>query len=194
MIKTRYYSLSVNGMKKMQYLIINIGKLAISDELKKHILEECQDELKKLCSQTLIPADEAESGNLQSNYLSSFGSEIKGDYIYIYNNATIDMSEVLARNPNMDISNYPPRLSLAKIVEYGVGYTGGLRTDKSGVKDWEYDVNNHGYKGWYYHDSAGNVHWTNGYEGRLIFYRLKKIAKEKAPKWVEEFFEKNIKD
>lgn len=196
MIKTKYYELSVEGLQKIKSVVINIGTLVVSDDLKKYIAKKCSDEVFKISLEHLneITNDEADGSINASNYLHSFGSEIRGDCIFIYNNAVIDMAEVKARNPNMDISKYPPQLSLAKIVEYGIGYTGNLNTKKTGVdNDWQYDVNEHGYKGWYYHDRSGNLHWTNGYEGKLIFYRLRKVVRDEAPQWVSEYFDKNIK-
>ena len=88
-------------------------------------------------------------------------------------------------------ANYPAQLSLAKIVEYGIGYT-GMRTDQTEVEDWEYDVNNHGYRGWYYEDSNGQIHWTNGFEGRLIFLNLKKAILNNIEKWINEYIEMKL--
>ena len=87
-------------------------------------------------------------------------------------------------------ANYPGMtLSLAKLVEYGMGYTGLTSTpNQEEVEDWEYDVNNHGYTGWYYYDNDGERYWTNGFAGRMVFYQLKQHTEQKIFDWIAEYW------
>ena len=102
-------------------------------------------------------------------YLNNFDIEVKNDGFVLFNASTIDTSTKNISETKR--ANYPLHLSLAKLIEYGFGYTGSVSTQIV-PENWEYDVNEHGYKGWYYEDNNGQLHWTNGMEGRLIFLKL----------------------
>lgn len=74
----------------------------------------------------------------------------------------------------------------ALFVEYGTGVV-GKSSQHPMPNGWEYDVNNHGEKGWVYHsDRDGRFHWTKGMPSRPYMYntmrelerRLKDIASE----------------
>ena len=73
---------------------------------------------------------------------------------------TIEEELFAAYRPNKD-----------KLIEYGFGYTGFINTQEL-PENWQYDINQHGYRGWYYEDKNGQLHWTNGMEGRLVFLKL----------------------
>jgi hypothetical protein len=128
-----------------------------------------------------------------SYYYSEHKLKIEGNKIILYNN-----SEVNIETKNMSEetkAHYIGGLSLAKIVEYGIGYTGAINTEilpDSG--EWAYDVNNHGYKGWYFKDWQGNVFWTNGFEGKLIFYKLKQQIEVKISSWIKEYIDRKTKN
>ena len=106
--------------------------------------------------------------------------KIEDDTIILYNNSKIDISSKNMKETTK--ANYPAQLSLAKIVEYGIGYTGDLKTDKTEVEDWEYDV-----------DDSGQTVWTNGFEGRLIYYKLQNNIKQNIGKWIKEYVELKLK-
>lgn len=104
-----------------------------------------------------------------NDYLSGFKVEINQDTIVLYNASVIDVAN--KKMSETTRANYPLQLSLAKLIEYGFGYTGFVNTEPL-PEDWQYDINQHGYRGWYYEDSSGQIHWTNGMEGRLVFLKL----------------------
>ena len=128
-----------------------------------------------------------------SYYYSEHKLKIEGNKIILYNN-----SEVNIETKNMSEetkAHYIGGLSLAKIVEYGIGYTGAINTEilpDSG--EWAYDANNHGYKGWYFKDWQGNIFWTNGFEGKLIFYKLKQQIEVKISSWIKEYIDRKTKN
>lgn len=128
-----------------------------------------------------------------STYMAGNNAEIQDDVIYVYNNSVIDI-DLSKFSDRRKIFNYPLQLSLAKIVEYGIGYT-GMSTPQEGVdQEWEYDVNEHGVQGWYYKDSGGQFHWTNGYEGKLIFHTLDRYVQEHANSWIDEYLNMQMND
>lgn len=109
-------------------------------------------------------------GREKEKYFNSMGMEVKGNMIVLYNDSKINLDEKKLK-PSTRI-RYPLQLSLASIIEYGIGYTGAKHSIGE-AEGWEYDVRNHGQRGWYYIDSLGNVHWTNGLAGRYIFLKLR---------------------
>ena len=79
-------------------------------------------------------------------------------------------------------------------VEFGTGLIGEQKPHgKANELDYEYDVNNHGYRGWYYTDENGNIIWTNGFAGRLIFNELAIRVKKNARRWITEYVRSKIK-
>lgn len=124
-----------------------------------------------------------------NDYLSGFGVEIRDNTISLFNSSIIDTS---TKNISLEKrGKYPLELSLSKLIEYGFGYTGWSSTEIL-PQSWEYDVNNHGYKGWYYVDNAGNVHWTNGMEGRLVFLKLCWWIEEKFGEIIAKYLKSNL--
>ena len=176
--------ISVTGLNETQKYLNRFKKLITDKAFRQFIADKCEKELLNIC---LLNLNIDEEQVKKSNYMNSMHTEIDKDYIYIYNDSEIDISK-----KNMDEvtkSKYPAKLSLAKIIEYGIGYTGWVNPLPY-APDWEYDVNNHGYKGWYYKDDAGNIHWTNGFEGKLIFYKLKEYVEQNIAEWVYEYIDK----
>ena len=104
-----------------------------------------------------------------NDYLKGFDIEIREDTITLFNASVIDTST--KKISEIRRANYPLYLSLSQLIEYGFGYTGFVNTQEL-PENWQYDINEHGYKGWYYEDNAGQLHWTNGMEGRLVFLKL----------------------
>lgn len=185
---------SINGMKDLENKLKQIKKILTDKKMYEYIADKCMEELNQITLERLTTYDDKTID--QSYYTSRHQFVIEGDTIYIFNDSKIDIS-----SKNMSETTkakYPAQLSLAKIVEYGIGYTGANFTVIPEGTDlpsdnWEYDVNNHGYKGWYYTDENGNVIWTNGFEGRLIFHELVTRIRKNANKWVSEYIGKKTK-
>lgn len=179
--------LSVEGLEIISKDVNRMIKLLESDNLKVFFKNKILEALKLISIRNIQSIDSQESADL-STYLAGNKAEIKGDIIYVYNDSVIDIDESKFLDKSK-ILNYPLQLSLAKIVEYGIGYT-GMNTPQEFVDDnWEYDVNEHGIEGWYYKDSNGQFHWTNGYQGKLIFHKLDLYVKENANKWITEYLQ-----
>lgn len=57
----------------------------------------------------------------------------------------------------------------AIFVEFGTGITGSWSPHPDNKIGYAYDINNHGYDGWYYYDEEGE-HWTRGMPSRSFVY------------------------
>lgn len=182
------YEIEFDTFEQVDKFLLSLDKLLVgSKELSSFVAKKCEEELNRLCQEKLKYFNGEE--NIEGKYVSAMHTEFTSDYIYLYNDSEIDISSKDFKGKE----NYPNKLSLAEIVEYGIGYTGQLKTElPEEGSDWEYDINNHGYKGWYYKDDQGNIHWTNGYEGKLIFYNLKLTVIDKIQDWIIEYLDKYI--
>ena len=77
--------------------------------------------------------------------------------------------------------------------EYGTGIIGASNPHLSEAlkkNDWEYDMNNHGEKGWKYPKGDGTYGWTKGIPARKKFYQSCKRVEENFEKIANEEFEK----
>lgn len=187
--------LSNDGIKEIQTLVLNLGNILASKELMEYLEKRCEKELNRILNQEILHNWDNEE---IWNYRNSFYTNVSEDSVLIYNNSTIDIAEKIAKTngkSHIDPSAYPEKLSLAKMVEYGVGIIGAVETDQAGVdSSWQYDVNNHGDNGWTYYDTdLGQFVLTTGTEGRLIFYKLKNCVKENIKDWINDYVESEMK-
>lgn len=176
------------GAEKMTSILEKLSSLAHDEKLLKFIGDKALEQVNALSIERLSTISSSEDV-LASEYYKNNKIEIVDDTLYIYNDSEIDISTKIM-NPEKRI-NYPLKISLAKMVEYGIGYTGST-TQNVEDEEWKYDVNNHGNKGWYYIDKSGVKHWTNGYQGRLIYYNLKLIIENKVVDWICQYLNKNL--
>lgn len=193
MVKT--IELSNDGIKEIQTIILDLGNILADKELMIYLEKRCEKELNHIVNREILNNWDNEE---IWNYRNSFHAKVYSDTVFIYNDSTIDIAEKIANadgKSHIDPNAYPERLSLAKMVEYGVGIVGEINTDSAGVDDsWQYDVNNHGGKGWtYYNSDLGQFVTTTGTEGKLIFYKLKNCVKENIKDWIKDYVESEMK-
>lgn len=189
MEKIYSYELTVEDLSEMQKQLERIEYCLLSHDFEKFLGRKLRYYLKKIQSQKLTTINSKEDIKA-SNYMNSNHVKIEDGVIYVYNDAKIDISS--SGMDEITKANYPAQLSLAKIVEYGIGYT-GLVNSEGIEEDWEYDVNDHGPSGWYYMDDNGEIHWTNGFAGRYIFLELRNYTIEHIEEWINEYFKKMFK-
>lgn len=89
----------------------NIKEALESEEFMNFIALKCMKELKSIIDTNLGSEEYTTDYREQNHY------EVTKDYIHIYNDSMVDLSEVSEET----LMNYPDGLSLAKIVEFGVG-------------------------------------------------------------------------
>lgn len=171
-----------------------INELLQSKEFINYIAKIVSNHVNQIASEEVgtIGSDVLSSEEINT-YLESFDSSIEENSFSIFNDAEVDINSKNMSETTR--SNYADGLSLSQLIEYGFGYTGYLNTEPlPDASTWQYDINMHGYKGWYYKDQNGQVHWTNGMEGRLVFLKIMYWVEENLPTLVEKFLKKNVKD
>lgn len=182
------FELTQKDLREAQKLLDRIQNMWLSESFYKYLGKILNKELRKIQAKKLSTIKSKEDIKA-STYMNSNHLEITDGYLYIYNDAMIDITSKNMKETTK--ANYPAQLSLAKIVEYGIGYTGSIYSQ--GNEDWAYDVNNHGSQGWYYKDDNGEVHWTNGFAGRYVFLELKKYVEENIQKIMQDYFDDMLK-
>ena len=75
-------------------------------------------------------------------------------------------------------------------VEFGTGIVGeeGEKHPAHSAFDWEHDVHEHGYSGWWYPGRDGKAHWTKGQESRPFMYETAQQLIAEFPQIVQEVF------
>lgn len=72
----------------------------------------------------------------------------------------------------------------ALFVEYGTGIV-GKKFSHPDPKSWEYDVNEHGVKGWWYFDDSQNrFRWTQGRSASAFVYKTMKFLEKEGGKGI----------
>lgn len=178
--------LSQKGIQELISRVQSLKKAYSGNELIKFISEKCYDVLLQVTRERLIPD---EDGNRTHTYRNNHQMKVDNNTITLWNETVVDLDS-LNLSPETR-ANYPSKLSLAKIVEFGTGIVGANSQGAKYAENWEYDVNNHGYKGWVYVDENGQPRFTRGMEGKLIFYETKKRIEQNISSWLKEYMNKN---
>lgn len=175
------------GIKKLSKMLDTIEALFTSMEFKEYIAKKAQKELDKICVEKL---HNLESYDIEGHYLGGMYVTIEDDVITLGNDSMVDIE---GKNMKPETkARYATGLSLAKIVEFGVGSQG------TSDETWEVNVNRdehiakYGRDGWYYLDNNGNIHWTTGIEGKFIFYTLTQRIEENISNWINEYIESKL--
>ena len=175
-------SLSEKDIKALSKKIKELKNLLSGNEFVYYLAQKCYQTLLKVTNDKLNSDDD---GMYFHSYRNNHQFQVDDKDVYLWNDTMVDLSFVSEETR----ANYPNGLSLAKIVEYGTGIVGASSEASKFARDWQYDVNGHGNKGWFYVDSTGVLQWSKGIHGRLIFYETKRRIEENMEKWVAEYCE-----
>lgn len=183
MTKTYNYELSVDSLEKLSKKLEEIEKSLSYDGLNKFLMDKCKARLEEILKETNVDGDQR-----ASEYLAGNKTEIGKNYIKLYNDSEIDIPSADTFFSEEWKKNYPERLSLAELIEYGTGLVGSQSSLNTG-DEWEYMANyGRNYEeGWEYNNNGNKVH-TMGQEGRYIYYQLYQYVKDHADEWLVEYF------
>lgn len=179
------YRVKITGTKELSNVLKKLGDSFGSKEMMEYLGDKCERTLYKTTHDNLTTVEDLET----SEYAKNHKKEIEKNKIILSNDTMADLSNLSSET----LANYPDGFSIAKAVEYGTGAIGASSSASSvAPSDWKYDVNQHGEKGWFYKKN-GNIYWTKGFEGRLIYYKTAKSITQNAPKWINEYIKNKMK-
>lgn len=175
-------NLSTQGLEKLKESIKNIEAKLQDEKFINFIAKKSFQLLQEITTQNL---NLDELGLYEHSYRTNHQIKIQSNEIDLWNDTMVNLDNLNLSEETK--ANYSNGLSLAKIVEYGTGIVGARSKASTIAENWEYDVNNHGEQGWFYQDNGGQLHFTSGIEGRLIFYKTKEEIEKQLPIWVNEY-------
>lgn len=178
------YKIKITGTKEISKKLNKLADSFGSKEMMNYLGDKCERSLYKITHDNLSTVDDLETSEYAQNHVK----KIEDNKIILSNNTMADLSELSPET----LSNYPDGFSIAKAVEYGTGIVGSTSSASSFADNWQYDVNEHGETGWYY-IKDGNLHWSKGFEGRLIFYKTALDIKDNVSRWTDEYIKGKIK-
>lgn len=188
-------SISEGITKGIELVLRDIYKALLSQDFINYLSNHLFGVLKTIATQrvsTINVKDLDNSSSEISNYLGSMKMSINGNTISLFNDSKIILDEKQLKPSTR--ARYSNELSLAHIIEFGIGYVGGssAAANKQYLLDetWEYDVRNHGSNGWYYKDKNGNIVWTQGLEGRQVFIGLIEYIQENIGNIITDYLNK----
>lgn len=188
---------SINNLKEQIILYKKWIRALSSNDFFDYIKEKCENVLNELTTTSLNSGEDI-NGEYAHVYRNSHKVEVDKDKIVISNDALVSLSQILAEDYTETsrirlAENYADGFDLAKAVEYGTGIVGAssFASAYAGQDGWDYDINGHGSNGWFYR-SNGNIYWTKGYTGTLIYERAIQKIEENLNDWIMEYLD-NIK-
>lgn len=180
-------NLSTNGLNEFKSKLKKIEQSLNSKEFLTFIANKSFEVLQQV---TLTNLNLDDLNLYEHTYRTNHQYKILDNEIDLWNETIVDLDSLNLKPET--IANYSNGLSLAKIVEYGTGIVGASSQASSLAKDWQYDVNGHGNEGWFYQDNSGQLHFTRGIEGRLIFYKTREEIEKNLNSWMKEYISKNL--
>lgn len=186
--------LTVGNLEKLINRYKDISRALSSNEFKQFLLEKCKKTRDEIMLEKDITSIEQTNQGQAEVYASGNKEEIIGNTISLYNDSVIDItnSNTFFDEEYRD-THYSSELSLAELVEYGVGLVGANSSLGTG-DEWEYMQNkarNYN-KGWRYKGNMGYPEHTMGTEGKYIYYNLANAIEKNIDNWVEEFLDNKL--
>lgn len=176
------YEIEIEGIDECLATLESLEKMIRNYEFMEYIAQKSKETLDRITAQNISGYKE-DTGSYASNHQI----EVNQDEIVLFNNTKADLSHLSEKTR----VNYPDGFSIAKAVEYGTGIVGQESDASSKAIGWTYDVNNHGYKGWFY-EKNGKIYWTKGMAGKLIYYKTKLEIEKNVEKWILEYIDNNL--
>lgn len=180
------YKITITGTKELKDKLKALGDSFGSNEMLNYLGDKFEETLYKKTYENLTTVEDLEV----SEYAKNHQKTIQDKKIILSNSTMADLSDLSPET----LRNYPNGFSIAKAVEFGTGIIGATSEASALAQSngWDYDINGHGEKGWFY-KKDGNIYWTKGFEGRLIYYKTKKDIQENISKWVASYIKNKIK-
>ncbi len=184
----------IKGLKELDKKIEYIKKLSQmknDKDFQKFIQDKSMEALEFVMNERLGTWMTTNDDSIELYRSSNHLREMEDGFV-IYNDAKIPANVKGVQN---DLSNYKDgEFSIAMAFEYGVGII-GMSTDSP--NSWEYNVNNYNF-GWVLPGEIANMYGIPkgsefaGYQGFEIYRYTTERIKRYLPRWVEEYFRKEV--
>lgn len=187
MSKKYEFELTEGNLEKYIDNLEKVEKALKSYEFRTFILNKCKGLLDTIMEYTDIASDQR-----ADDYVAGNKTEIGKDYVYLYNDSTINIESADTWLNDYGKNFYPDELSLAALVEYGAGLVGSQNA-KGIDGEWSYMLNpKRDYEeGWNW-NNKGTIEHTQGQAGRYIYYELSEQVRKHLDEWVDEYLENAI--
>lgn len=179
MAKNEYDLSELLDVKHLEEDIDKLGKLFNTYNFRAYIGRKCIKFLKEYSEVALgnIKNDDISSSEIEK-YKKAHQLKIGDDYIILFNDTMADLSHLSPKT----IANYPEGLSIAQLIEYGMGIYG------SPQEDYETMVNpNRDYSKEWSYKREEIIHRSMGTYGRFIYEALIDYFEQDFEKWVDEY-------
>ena len=141
-------------------------------QFKNEFLKKCNELVQELTDYGVDVA-KVEVTQLDAVYTGELRNSIEGYYSPTYNVGIIKAGAYYA-----------------VYVEFGTGVVGS-QSPHPNPNGYQYDMHNHGEKGWvYYDDDSGNFRWTKGFKSRPFMYNTARQLEKDCKKIAQEVFGK----
>lgn len=179
MAKNEYNLSDIVDIERLEQNLDLLAKIFEEKAFRKFIGEKCIKFLKEYSRSVLdnIKNDDIALNEIEK-YKSAHQLEVGSDYIILFNDTMADLSHL---SPETAL-NYPDGLSIAQLIEYGMGIYG------SPQEDYETMVNpNRNYSKEWSYKREGIIHRSIGTYGRFIYEALIDYLDQYFEEWVDEY-------
>lgn len=190
MSKAYEVELSIQGITKFKNKLNKINKILSSEDFIEYLEGKCFQELLRVTDISVNDINYHSVSEDITRYRTNHQHEHEGNVITLWNDTMVNFDELNVSDETR--AKYPNGLSLAKIVEFGTGIVGANSEASKYAENWQYDVNSHGNKGWFYKDRTGQLQWSRGINGKLVFLNTKKRIEKNIENWVTEYIDKKL--
>lgn len=157
-----------------------------------YIADKCIELVREICNENTYWEEHSVWTNKLQEYKNGHKVDIGNDYVLIFNDTNYSQDELWWLSPQTR-DNYIDGLSVAYLIEYGMGING------SEAEDWQVNMPS-AYKRqsgdtWvgYNPDNYPEATFYHSQEGKFIYLKLQTGVEERFEGWVDEYLGKVLK-
>lgn len=157
-----------------------------------YIADKCIELVREICNENTYWDEHSVWTNKLQEYKNGHKVDIGNDYVLIFNDTNYSQDELWWLSPQTR-DNYIDGLSVAYLIEYGMGING------SEAEDWQVNMPS-AYKRqsgdtWvgYNPDNYPEATFYHSQEGKFIYLKLQTGVEERFEGWVDEYLGKVLK-
>lgn len=157
-----------------------------------YIADKCIELVREICNENTYWDEHSVWTNKLQEYKNGHKVDIGNDYVLIFNDTNYSQDELWWLSPQTR-DNYIDGLSVAYLIEYGMGING------SEAEDWQVNMPS-AYKRqsgdtWvgYNPDNYPEATFYHSQEGKFIYLKLQTGVEERFEDWVDEYLGKVLK-